>query len=307
MPYLKIIFVILSISLFSVTTVNSASTNIPSESEWKNALSWSGDSSSRYGYMEDLSKAFSRKYGIHIALTSEGSLDGIDLVKSNKSDMGGSGRYATDQELDLKSLVMKPMAWDALVVVVNKSNPINNITMNQLRGIFTGHISNWSELGGLDEPIELHTRTNKLSGVGYTIRKLLFANFSEDFKEGEAYKLKSSDPLETSIERNPLGIGITGISSANKKDLKILSLNGVEVNFENIKQGKYYFYRPLYLTYNPKNPRINTIKSFVKFAYSREGRQIIRNAGTVPYIDAISLVMKQIDQERLASQRGLYK
>ena len=278
----------------------------PSQTDWQNALSWAGDSSSRYGYMEDLSQAYAKATGQHIALTSEGSIDGISMVKSSQADMGGAGRYATEDEEDHKSLTMRPIVWDALVVVVNPENPIQNISLEQLRNIFTGKLDNWSQLGGSDEPIELHTRNNRLSGVGFTIRKLLFANFNANFKEAERYKLKSSDPLEISIERNPLGIGVTGISSAKKKNLKILTVDGVKPTTENIQKGEYFFYRPLYLTYNPQNEKKAEIERFIKFTYSKKGREIIRKSGSVPYIDALTLVMKQIDQERDAVKRGLY-
>jgi phosphate transport system substrate-binding protein len=66
-------------------------------------------------------------------------------------------------------------------------------------------------------------------------------------------------------------------------------------------------YRPLYLVTKPKSQSDPKVKDFITFALSQEGRQIIRNAGTVPYADAIGLVMKQVEQYDRATRRGLYK
>jgi len=299
---------ILFISLLTLTAqVTAVGEKAATQQDWEAALSWAGDSSNRYGYMENLAKKYADKTGTHIALTSEGSIDGIKLVKEDKVDMGGTGRYATDDERNLMRLIMLPVAWDALVVIVNKSNPIESITLEQLRGVYSGEINNWSQLGGPDAPIELHTRISQKSGVGYTIRKLLFANFKKSFIEAERYKLKSSDPLEISIERNSLGIGVTGISSAIKKNLKILKVNNIYPTLENIRLGKYLFYRSLYLTYNPTNSRKKEIESFIKFVHSTEGQKTIRESGTIPYLDAVPLLLKQIAQDKRAQERGLYR
>ena len=73
----------------------------------------------------------------------------------------------------------------------------------------------------------------------------------------------------------------------------------------NIKAGKYKIYRPLYITYNPNSPRLADIKKFIKFCHSKAGRTAMKKNGVVPYKEALSLIMKQIEQDDSAFKRGL--
>jgi phosphate transport system substrate-binding protein len=123
----------------------------------------------------------------------------------------------------------------------------------------------------------------------------VFANYDQAFP-GARHVVKSSGPLEKGIQKNVLGIGTTGISSAKRRKVKLLQLNGHEPSYDNIKNGSYVLYRPLYLVTRGKASSDKKVKDFISFALSREGREIIRNAGTVPYSDAMGLVMKQIEQ-----------
>ena len=144
-----------------------------------------------------------------------------------------------------------PVAWDALVVVVHKDNPVESISMDQLRGLYRGEITNWKQLGGNDQALDLLVRKGKISGVGLTIRQLVFNDAEMDFPQDNVFK--SSGPLEEAVENNPNAVGMSGISSARKRDFKILKLDGKEPDFENIKSGNYLLYRPLYLVIDKKS------------------------------------------------------
>jgi len=102
--------------------------------------------------------------------------------------------------------------------------------------------------------------------------------------------VKSSGPLEKGVENDPNAIAITGVSSARKRDVKILSFEGFSPTYENVKNGNYLYYRPLYLI-TQGAPKGN-VKKFLKFAQSKRGRQIIRDNETVPYRDALHLMTK---------------
>ena len=95
-------------------------------------------------------------------------------------------------------------------------------------------------------------------------------------------------------------------SSAKRRDVKILKLNGKAPSYENIKTGHYVLYRPLYLV-TKVGKRDNKGHDFIRFALSRDGQEIIRGQGTVPYSEAMALVMKQLDQYEEAVEKGLYR
>ncbi len=267
-------------------------------------LRWAGCGITKKAFMVELAKAYTKKTGVKVDIKGGGATRGIRDAASGKIDIGGACRISIDDNKLEANAYQIPVAWDALVVVVNKANPVTDISFEQLQGLYLGKIRNWKELGGADAPIELYARKSKLSGVGRTLRELVFANFEQKFTA--THVVKSSGPLEKGIIKNVNGIGVTGISSAKRRDVKILKLDGKYPDYENIRKGEYVLYRPLYLVIS-KNNRDKKVHDFIKYALSREGQALIRAQGTVPYSEAMSLVMKQLEQYQRASQRGLYQ
>lgn len=251
-------------------------------------LTWAGCGITKKAFMAELAAAYEMKSGTHIELEGGGATKGIRKISQRQVDFAGSCRFRVPQDdISTGQVQFNPVAWDALTVVVHKSNPLESITMDQLKDVYMGKITNWSALGGPDQPLELLIRNGKISGVGYTIRKLLFGDENIDFKGSQSYK--SSGPLEKAVEENPKAIAMTGISSARKRDFKILNLEGKDPSYQNIKQGDYLLYRPLYIVTNRQSENLSAVKQFINFAHSREGREIIRKNGAVPYLEAVWL------------------
>ena len=268
-------------------------------------ISWAGCGITKKAFMEELAKGYEKKTGVKVNLSGGGATKGIRNAVNGTIDIGGACRVSLEKHPEERSAYQIPVAWDALAVIVHKDNPVSSISFGQLQGVYLGKITNWKELGGNNAKIELYVRRGKLSGVGRTLRELVFANFNQEFPAA-TYVEKSSGPLEKGIEKNLSGFGTTGISSAKKRDVKILQLEGKAPSYDNIKQGQYLLYRPLYLVTQgyKSSPEV---RKFISYALSREGMAIIRKAGTVPYADAIGLVMKQVEQAERASKRGLYQ
>jgi len=270
-----------------------------------NNLVWAGCGITKHAFMTELAKAYEKKTGTKVELQGGGATKGIRNAANGSIDIGGACRPIIENHEAERGAYQVPVAWDALVVITHPKNPVKTITVRELQKIYLGEIRNWKELGGWDKPIELYVRRGKISGVGRTLRELVFANFNQEFP-GAAHVVKSSGPLEKGIEENVLGIGTTGISSAQRRKVKMLQLNGKDPNYENIKSGSYVLYRPLYLVTKGHASSSDKVKNFITFALSREGQALIRKAGSVPYSDAMGLVMKQIEQYDRATERGLY-
>ncbi|MFV2061353.1 MAG: phosphate ABC transporter substrate-binding protein [Gammaproteobacteria bacterium] len=287
---MKLVLFILS-TLFLVFACNN------SIADDKATLNWSGCGITKKAFMAELAAAYEQKTGIKINLRGGGATRGIRDVVKQTADIGGACRV----QMELSSIERRaeqiPVAWDALVVIVHSSNPVNEISLSQLRHVYRGDITNWKQLGGRDAPIELYARTGNISGVGFTLRELVFNNLDEIFKASRFFK--SSGPLEQAIEQNANAIGTTGISSANRRNIKILKLEGKKPSFDNIRRGKYLLYRPLYLVIQ-QFEKDQRVLDFKNFALSNEGQDIIRNTGSVPYVDAVQLVMKQLAEKRRA-------
>lgn len=249
-------------------------------------LKWVGCGITKKAFMKALAAAYEKKTGTKIVIKGGGATKGIRVVAKGLADIGGSCRHKIDVPEE-KSTKLHQVAWDALVAVVNKDNPVGNITVKQVKGVLTGKIKNWKALGGPDLPITVYVRKGKISGVGLMTRELLFNNLAQNFSPDAKIK-RSSGPLERGISVDPKGFGMTGISSAKKrKKLKILKVNGISPTKENIISGKYPFYRPLYLT--TKAEPSNEVKKFIAFALSPEGQAVISQQGTVNLKEGKSL------------------
>ncbi len=256
-------------------------------------LTWVGCGITRNAFMADLAAAYKEKTGVDINVSGGGATKGIRQVTGKQADLGGACRFRLDATREEAGAIMVPVAWDALVVVVHKSNPIDSISLVQLRNLYQGKITNWSQLGGKNQPVELLIREGKISGVGYTLRLHLFEDPDADFNSKHVFP--SSGPLEKEVEKNPSAIGVTGIASAHKRDFKILKLEGMDPSFENIRTGNYILYRPLYMVYNKKSPNSQESDRFIQFALGREGRDVIRKNQVVPYYDGMLLLQKRME------------
>jgi phosphate transport system substrate-binding protein len=256
-----------------------------------NTIQWAGCGITKKAFMKELATAFEKKSHVKVVLNGGGATKGIRQTAALKVDLGGSCRM-TLPEIERSELhvSLHPVAWDALAIIVNKDNPVNSLSTQQVKDIYLGKITNWNQVGGPDKPIKLYARQGKYSGVGYAIRQYLFQNSAQEFVTENM--VKSSGPLEKAVEKEVNAIGITGISSARKRNVKVIGFDGKTPDYENIKSGKYGLYRPLYLVTSPKPSK--EVQDFITFAQSKEGRKIIRDNGTVPYRDALGLMSKMV-------------
>jgi phosphate transport system substrate-binding protein len=241
-------------------------------------IKWVGCGITKRAFMKELATSYQKKTGTRIVLKGGGATKGIRAVAKGLADMGGSCRHTIDVA-DEKGVKLHQVAWDALVVVVNKDNPVENITVDQLKGVLTGKITDWKDLGGPPGPVNLYVRKGKISGVGLMVRELIFKNPDQEFSP-KAKHMRSSGPLERAISRDTQGIGLSGISSARKrKKLKMLKVDGFAPTKENIIAGKYPFYRPLYLV--TKERASSDVEDFIQYALSEEGQKVISAQGTI--------------------------
>ena len=147
-----------------------------------------------------------------------------------------------------------------------------------------GRIRNWKELGGDDKPIDLIVRESPLSGVGLSAREVIFNNRDEDFYS-KAKQVKSSGFVREAVAQDRYAFAIDNtMSSAKAQGIKMLKVNGVAPTKENILSKKYKMRQAMYL-YLPKNAS-DLAHSFVKFALSKEGQDIISKTGTANLAEA---------------------
>jgi len=175
-----------------------------------NVITWAGCGITKKAFMAELAIHYENKTGVKVLLSGGGATKGLRDAASLKIDIGGSCRMNLPGINKAEILAnLHPVAWDALSVIVHKSNPVNNLTTQQIKDIYIGKINNWKQLGGPDQPIELYVRRGKLSGVGYTIRQYVFKDSDVEFVQ--KHVVNSSGPLEKAVETDKWALGITGI------------------------------------------------------------------------------------------------
>ncbi len=243
-------------------------------------LEYSGCGIVKKAFMVELAEAFTKKYGIQVNIQGGGAMLGIRNAAAGITHVGGSCR----PELNFKEergARRHHVGWDAIVAIVHRRNPVNAISFDKLKAVVTGKITDWSDLGGPENrPIEFYAREGNLSGVGHMARMLMFFKPDQVFAATKLFK--SSGPLESALENDAglWAIGLTGVSSAKRRNVKMLTLDGIYPSKENIMAGNYpALYRPLYL-FTKGEPQ-GLAKKFIDFALSDEGQAVISKAGTV--------------------------
>ena len=174
-------------------------------------------------------------------------------------------QYAKDNGVELE---MVPIGSDAFVFIVNDSNPVNNITIEQIRGIYSGEIKNWKELGGKDIPIAA-MRRNKNSGSQTALEKLM----------GDT----PIKPDYTTLLGSPIGFSfryyVTGM--LGEGGVKILTINGIAPTAETIADGSYPVAGNIYAIYRKGETNENVQKA-IDFMLSPEGQKIVEQSGYIP-------------------------
>lgn len=250
---------------------------------------------SKKAYLEKALSIYADKHDLLPRLSGGGASKGIRLAGEGIVDLGASCRQRLadiggnihEKEQDIK---MIQVAWDALVLIVNKENSINDLSQGSIVDLFKGNISNWRQLGGQNLPISILTRKGKDSGVGYMARQLIFGDRNFEFNE-TVFVYDSTTPLEKNVLKRRGSIALDGISSAMKIDVKILSIDGIYPTKENISSGVYPFFRPLYLAVNKHNKQ-QKVKGFIDFILGPQGQKIISNEGAINLEEGKALLTK---------------
>ncbi|MDA8173699.1 MAG: phosphate ABC transporter substrate-binding protein [Nitrospiraceae bacterium] len=245
-------------------------------------LTVSGCSVSTVGYLTYLAQKYQELTGVKVFVRGGGSLMGISDLNSSRVDFAASckGKSADDPS----GMHFTQVAWDALVFIVNKSNPVNGITLHQVRGIYSGRIYNWKQLGGPDMKLVSFIAQGEMGGVGQSLSRLVLKGKRPIITANTQIIASSAAIWEQMVEVTPGGFASTGFASARKRNVKMLPVNGMPPTKENIVSGRYPLKRPLYLvtTGNP-TPEV---KKFIQFALGRTGQHLISAYG-IPSLNEI--------------------
>ena len=233
-------------------------------------------STSMEKFVNALSEAFMAKYpGVTVTPQFVGSGAGIEAVTNGTADIGNASRNLTDEE-KANGIVENIVAIDGIAVVVDPANEVSDLTKQQLSDIYTGTVTNWSEVGGADAPIVVVGREAG-SGTRSAFEELL------EIEDQCAYsnELDSTGAVMAKVASTPGSIGYVSLDVVDDT-VKPLQLDGVDATEENIKAGTYVLSRPFVMaTKGSVDEQNDLVKALFDFLGTDEGKEIITSVGLI--------------------------
>ena len=211
---------------------------------------------------------------VKVTYNPTGSGSGIQAVLEGRCDIGLSSRDLKDEEK--AELTGTVVAIDGIAVIVNPENPVDDLTIEQIAGLYKGEITNWSEVGGADAPVVLIGR-EAASGTRDGFESI---TDTEDVCKYSQELTSTGDVVQT-VASNPNAIGYASVASV-KDTVKMIDVEGVTPTTETIQNGTYKVQRN-FIFVTKKNAELSeSAKAFFEFATSEAADELIIKAGAVP-------------------------
>ena len=234
-----------------------------------------GGSTSMKNVIAALTEGFAEvEPGVTVSYDPTGSGAGITGATDKTLDIGLSSRALKDDEkADVDGTTI---ALDGIAIIVNNASKVEDLTVDQLKQMFTGEITNWSEVGGDDGEIVLIGREAG-SGTRDGFESIV------DVKDSCKYaqELTATGAVISAVEANPLAIGYASLSAVGDT-VKMVTVGGVECSEDTVKDGSYEVQRPFVFVTNKSVTLSEQAQAFFDFATSADAADLIRTAGAVP-------------------------
>ena len=234
-----------------------------------------GGSTSMKNVIAALTEGFAEvEPGVTVSYDPTGSGAGITGATDKTLDIGLSSRALKDDEkADVEGTTI---ALDGIAIIVNNASKVEDLTVDQLKQMFTGEITNWSEVGGDDGEIVLIGREAG-SGTRDGFESIV------DVKDSCKYaqELTATGAVISAVEANPLAIGYASLSAVGDT-VKMVTVGGVECSEDTVKDGSYEVQRPFVFVTNKSVTLSEQAQAFFDFATSADAADLIRTAGAVP-------------------------
>lgn len=217
---------------------------------------------------EELTKAFiNANPKVQITVTGGGSGVGIKDAAEGKVNIGNVSRSL--KEGDPTNLVPTTIARDAVVIVVHPGNPVNQLTTEQVKNIYTGAVTNWNQVGGKNAPIIVNSRTAPSGTFDFFIEKFL----GESNVVSTAKQHASNGLVRQAVAANENAIGFISMGFLDSS-VKAPNLDGVEPTLANTNNGTYKIVRPFVMVTNGQPAGL--AKAFLDYVLSPEGQSIVK-------------------------------
>ncbi|MBM4284655.1 MAG: phosphate ABC transporter substrate-binding protein [Deltaproteobacteria bacterium] len=208
---------------------------------------------------------------LRIDVQGGGSSAGIYATRQGAADLGASSRELVAAEKDLVEI---PIAWDGIAVIVHAANPLTNLSLDDLRAIFAGKITDWRQLGQRPHAIHLITREEG-SGTRNAFEELVMGKVEIT---PAALVQDSNGSVREIVANDPNALGYISVGLVDRR-VKALSIDGVSPTREHLRQHSYKLVRRFLLV--SRLPPRGPVKEFVDFVLSAKGQSLLEQEGLV--------------------------
>ena len=213
--------------------------------------------------------------GVTFTYNPTGSTTGIQAASEGRCDIGLSSRALKEEE-KASGLTETVLAYDGIAVIVNPENGVEDLTLAQIADIYTGKITNWSEVGGSDAEIVLIGREAG-SGTRSGFEEIVEVKDLCQYRQ----ELSSTGDVIATVAQNPGAIGYASLASV-KDTVKAVKVGGVVPGEETVKDGTYAIQRPFVLVTKEGVTLGEAAQAFFDYAVSKDANPVVIAAGVVP-------------------------
>jgi phosphate transport system substrate-binding protein len=225
---------------------------------------------------EKLAFKYEENHDVKIEINQIGSSAGITNAISGVSEIGMSSRDLKQEEID-SGLSETIIAYDGIVVVTHPTNKVKDLTLEEVKKIFTGKVTNWKELGGEDLEIVVVSREDG-SGSRDSFQEIV------DFSSGELVRsaiiASGNGNIKTTVATNKHAVGFISFEYIDES-ISTIDINGVEATADNVLQQKYKLSRP-FLFVNKEENLTDAGQQFIDFILSPDGQVVVSETGAIP-------------------------
>jgi len=254
-----------------------------------------GDTTTTRNLAEGLAKAWAKHGGGHLQVQPFNTISGIDNTLSGKADIAGSARPAFSGRAKESRLHFIPVAWDALVLIAQHSNPARNLTLQQIYNIYLGRISRWNTVGGSHQAIHLYSIASPLDGLEFDLRQFIYGRGDQQVAAPWLYL--NTRQMDSAAGQDPQSLAVTAYSNVFRdRHVKMLAVEGVRPDAATIVAGRYPLYIPLYFAILPGGRHAAEVARFMAFLKTPAAAAVMRAHGLLPYAEGLAL-------QQMSSQR----
>ncbi len=223
---------------------------------------------------------FTKSTGVDVTVSESGSGNGAKSLINGTCDIADMSRPMKDNEVAAARAkgvdpVKNVVALDGLAMIVHPSNRVRNLTREQLRGIYTGSVTNWKQVGGPNAPVVMIQRESN-SGTQDAFKELVLGEGATVSSRAETQA--SNGAVKSRVATTPNAIGFVGLGFADRS-VKPVAVDGVQPSARTIRNGTYPLHRQLFMYTNGRPA--GAVKRFVDLPKTPEGKRIISETGFV--------------------------